>query len=149
MTVIYDVERRDSQPFKTSKLEKSEYPLEVRIGKSCFDTRQHLLRLHLVQSRQILDHDIDKSLLIGRLCMDDGHSLDLLDFGAQRYGVSRRHAIIIKHNLTLMVQDLRSSNGTYLNGERLMPHQAVVLRDGDLLQFGRLQMRVEFAERWQ
>ena len=40
--------------------------------------------------------------------------------------------------------DLGTPNGTYLNGQRLIPNQARVLRDGDDVRLGHLVLQVKF-----
>jgi len=37
-----------------------------------------------------------------------------------------------------------SSNGTFLNGQRLVPNQPRVLRDGDEVRFGKLVAHIYF-----
>jgi hypothetical protein len=51
---------------------------------------------------------------------------------------SRSHAIIVRHGRFARVLDNRSSNGTYLNGRRVV---ATNLTDGDLLHVGSVEMR--------
>lgn len=75
-----------------------------------------------------------------------GPDLDLTPFGAMDKGVSRLHAAIIRNEDTLTLVDLNSSNGTYLNGQRLMPDTPRVLRDGDEIRFGRLVAHLYFQE---
>lgn len=71
--------------------------------------------------------------------------IDLAPFGAIEKGVSRQHAAIeLSGDDTLMVLDVGSSNGTYLNGQRLLPNQPRVLRDGDEVRFGKLIAHVYF-----
>jgi two-component system cell cycle response regulator len=48
-------------------------------------------------------------------------------------GVSRRHARIVQTGGELHIEDLRSANGTLVNGH---PIQSAVLRDGDKIQMG-------------
>jgi pSer/pThr/pTyr-binding forkhead associated (FHA) protein len=40
------------------------------------------------------------------------------------------------------VEDLGSTNGTLLNGERLSPYIPEILKDGDQLQLGKLLIEV-------
>ncbi len=49
-------------------------------------------------------------------------------------GVSRRHARVLPHNGTVIVEDLGSSNGTYVNGHRIS--SPVEVGSGDELQLG-------------
>ncbi len=50
-------------------------------------------------------------------------------------GVSRKHAQIIEHNGRHLIQDLGSTNGTFLNGQRL--NAATALKTGDKIGLGR------------
>ncbi|MBN1562969.1 MAG: FHA domain-containing protein [Anaerolineae bacterium] len=85
-------------------------------------------------------------ILLGR---SDAHSdqlpdFDMAPFGAAEHGVSRRHAVIKRGEDTLMLVDLGSTNGTHLNGQRLIPEQPRVLRDGDEIRMGRLVLHIFF-----
>ncbi|MAS34237.1 MAG: hypothetical protein CL610_09525 [Anaerolineaceae bacterium] len=70
--------------------------------------------------------------------------LDLTSMGGFEKGVSRLHAAISRSEDTLMLMDLGSVNGTYLNGQRLIPNQARVLRDGDEIRLGKLVAHIYF-----
>ncbi|MBC7870670.1 MAG: FHA domain-containing protein [Chitinophagaceae bacterium] len=70
--------------------------------------------------------------------------VDLTPYGGYQMGISRRHATIRLLNKRLDVVDLGSRNGTYLNGERLKPHQPIALLDGDELRLGKIVLRIYF-----
>lgn len=71
--------------------------------------------------------------------------VDLTPFAGYRMGVSRRHAAIrAGENQTLDLWDLGSSNGTFLNEERLNPHRPYRLRDGDEIRLGSMGIRIYF-----
>lgn len=70
--------------------------------------------------------------------------IDLATYGALEKGVSRRHAVLEASGDTLILLDVGSSNGTYLNGQRLSPNQPRVLRDGDEVRFGKLVAHIYF-----
>ncbi len=70
--------------------------------------------------------------------------VDLSRYGALEKGVSRIHAKIYRDDDTLMLEDLTSSNGTYLNGNRLVPRQPRIVRDGDEIRFGKLIVFIYF-----
>lgn len=55
------------------------------------------------------------------------------DILLQSADISRRHAALLLKDQQLWVQDLNSSNGTFVNDTRI--EQEVQLEDGDMLQF--------------
>lgn len=73
--------------------------------------------------------------------------LDLSPYGGQKKGVSRRHATIIQDDeqKALFLEDLNSTNGTRINGFSLEPRRRYRLRDGDELEFGKVQMVLRFV----
>lgn len=73
----------------------------------------------------------DAPVQIGRLA---GNTLVLDD-----NLISRKHCIFTKTGTQYAVQDLGSSNGTYVNGERIT--RAAVLQTGDVISVGRFQIR--------
>lgn len=77
---------------------------------------------------------------------DKRPTIDLTDFAAQEMGISRHHATISKRDDHLVVIDHNSMNGTYINGQRLVPEKPRVLRDNDRLRIGRLLLMVTFEE---
>jgi hypothetical protein len=71
--------------------------------------------------------------------------IDLTPFAGYRMGVSRRHAAIRRSDdQALDLWDLGSSNGTYLNGQRLSAHRPYRLHDGDELRLGQMMIRIYF-----
>jgi sigma-B regulation protein RsbU (phosphoserine phosphatase) len=50
--------------------------------------------------------------------------------------VSRQHAQLLQRESSYFVEDLNSSNGTYVNGKKIAPHVPVPLSDRDTLQIG-------------
>lgn len=70
--------------------------------------------------------------------------VDLTPYGALEKGVSRIHAAITRNEDTLTLVDMGSVNGTHLNGQRLIPDQPRVLRDGDEIRLGKLVVHVFF-----
>ena len=86
----------------------------------------------------------EKEILVGRL--DAAHGifpeLDMTPDGGLEQGVSRRHARIYAREGTCFVEDLDSTNGTFLNEERVTPYLPYAFKDGDLLTFGTMQLQV-------
>lgn len=72
----------------------------------------------------------------------DGPDIDLRMYGAEQFGVSRRHAALVYQNRHLLVEDLNSQNGTRLNGLSLGKGALVRLRNNDELELGSLRVQV-------
>jgi hypothetical protein len=56
---------------------------------------------------------------------------------------SRQHAFITYENSTLTIEDLNSSNGTFVNRARIYPGQKCPLNVGDVVQIGTVQMKLK------
>jgi hypothetical protein len=85
---------------------------------------------------------------IGRWDADNGIfpdvDLDAFDADAK---VSRRHARVISRNGSFMVEDLGSTNGTFVNrGRRLLPGSPQVLTDGDEIIVGKTFLRFKIKQ---
>ena len=68
--------------------------------------------------------------------------IDLTPYGALDRGVSREHARLEVKGDQLIITDLGSTNGTFLAGERLEPHEPTVIDGGDELLLGRLAVQI-------
>lgn len=73
--------------------------------------------------------------------------VDLSEDSDASHGVSRRHARILKQSGMVVVEDMGSINGTFVNGRRLDPYLPEILNDGDILQLGRLQIEVKIRKK--
>ena len=71
--------------------------------------------------------------------------VDLTDHGGDEGGVSRRHARIFLQGAQILVEDLNSTNYTYINQQRLTPGQPHPLTDGDKVRFGRVKLTYHSA----
>lgn len=95
----------------------------------------------------VFDRDEVMELMLGRKDpeSDDAPPVDLDAYGGMNLGVSRNHAKILRRDGALHIMDNESSNGTFLNGQRLVTQQLRVLRDGDDIRLGKIVLRVTFA----
>jgi hypothetical protein len=84
--------------------------------------------------------------VIGRKNQQSGYSpiIDLSALEGHKYGVSRRHATISYRDNWLILTDHNSTNGTFLNGHRLVPEQARVIRDKDTIRIGGIILHVTY-----
>lgn len=105
------------------------------------------LRLGIEGSTEVLTFKPKGETIFGRRDPATGAmpDIDLTPFAGYRMGVSRRHAAI-RHaeGQTLALWDLGSSNGTFLNGQRLNAHRPYRLRDGDEIRLGQMVIHVYF-----
>ena len=66
--------------------------------------------------------------------------VDLAPYGADAYGVSRRHARLRRAENGFTLEDLNSVNLTYVNDEHLEPGRKITLADGDHILLGSLRL---------
>jgi serine/threonine protein kinase len=88
----------------------------------------------------------EEELLIGRV---DPHTtlapdVDLGEHGGGMAGVSRTHARLLRYPEGWVLEDLNSTNGTFVNHAQLTPGQPVRICDGDIVRCG--QLLLEFHE---
>lgn len=70
-------------------------------------------------------------------------SVDLTGLDQER-SVSRRHAKLERRGDSLyLVEDLGTTNGTFVNGARISPGEPVKVGSGDLLRFGLVELTYE------
>jgi hypothetical protein len=110
-----------------------------------------VLRLEVGEGTKPILVSIPGTVVFGRRDAATGSApdVDLTPFAGYRMGVSRRHAEIRRdpdNSRRIVLWDLGSSNGTFLNGDRLISHRAYVLRNGDQIRFGQLSIRVYFQK---
>lgn len=116
-------------------------------GSARFNSRTNLIVGIEGEARTLLfDADEIHELIMGRTDPQTGEEpeINLERYDGLEKGVSRRHAAIILKDGSLNVVDMGSANGTFLNGQKLVPNQPRVLRDGDDIRLGRLVLRVTF-----
>lgn len=131
-------------------------PVEMRCDPSvqdevCLSRRvpPNVIALHVVgDSRPILVPFRDQQrIILGRnLPEGDFSALDLTHYRAQVLGVSRQHAVIHVEDGDCTLEDLNSTNGTWLNETRLQPNQPHSLSTGDMIRLGQLMLFVSFRE---
>lgn len=86
------------------------------------------------------------SITIGRhSTTPDQPDIDLLTLQAGNHGVSRIHARIHLNEEGWFLEDLHSTNGTWLNDEQLEPETLYPLESGDHLRFGQFACSIRFS----
>jgi hypothetical protein len=85
---------------------------------------------------------------IGRWDADSGIFPDVdLDEDDSEAKVSRRHARIVNHNSQFFIEDLGSTNGTFVNrGRRLLPGKRHMLQNGDEVIVGKTFLKFQILK---
>ena len=87
------------------------------------------------------------TVIVGRVNDAPGDrwpDVDLNAFQAGERGVSRMHLKLTRVQELVYVMDMDSTNGTFLNGRRLVHRCPRILRNGDELRLGHLTIKVRF-----
>ena len=87
-----------------------------------------------------------QQIVLGRFSFgESAPTIDLTPYNAAERGVSRLHARVTRRDEEYyLLEDLGSTNGTWLNRKRLEAHKPQEMRSGDLIQLGQLMLRVYF-----
>jgi hypothetical protein len=105
---------------------------------------QSWISLLMIESGQILPLADRTEFTLGRSA--EGQPIvpdvDLTAYNAYANGVSRLHAAIKLVNDRIVIVDLGSSNGTYLNGTRLSPYIEAQVSHGDYVYLGKLKIQI-------
>jgi hypothetical protein len=100
--------------------------------------------LHLLDTGQVMPLSDRNEFTLGRI--SEGQpimpDLDLSPYQAYANGVSRLHAVIKRVGQSVMIMDLGSANGTYVNGRRLTANVEQIVNHGDVIAFGKLKTQV-------
>lgn len=71
--------------------------------------------------------------------------IDLTVYGGMESGVSRKHAVMHRSGEGYTVEDMGSTNGTYINRKRIQPNAPQAVVPGDEVRFGKLSLSVKAA----
>ncbi len=100
--------------------------------------------LHLLDTGQVLPLSSRNEFTMGRI--SEGQpimpDIDLSPYQAYAAGVSRLHGVIKRLGNNIVIVDLGSANGTYVNGKRLAPNAEQLLNHGDIVALGKLKMQI-------
>jgi hypothetical protein len=102
------------------------------------------LSLKVVSSGQVIPLSGQNEFTLGRIT--EGQpilpDIDLSPYEGYAEGVSRLHAAIRITERGVMIVDLGSSNGTRINGQKIVPNVNYPLKDGDIIALGRIKMQI-------
>jgi pSer/pThr/pTyr-binding forkhead associated (FHA) protein len=129
---------------KTQQISKDTEDLNTAPIHAAPEAMSTWISLHLLDSGQIIPISDRTEFTIGRISENQPimPDIDLSPYMAFEHGVSRLHAVIRLVNGEASLMDLGSSNGTYLNGVRLIPNTESPIRHGDLVALGKLKIQI-------
>ena len=81
------------------------------------------------------------TLKSGKLLIGRAEDCDIRPLGEE---VSRRHCVVLATATEMTVEDLKSRNGTFVNGVKTLAK--TVVSDGDILRVGPLELKVSLGE---
>jgi len=88
---------------------------------------------------------INVGLILGRRSeKGDPPDIDLAPYGGFPAGVSRHHVRFVRDPEGLYIEDLGSTNGTFVNGQRVDPNERIFLTSGQALRIAQLHGWVYF-----
>jgi len=97
-------------------------------------------------SAQPIEACLTHPLVLGRFEGNDPEiHVNLETYGATQLGVSRQHASLTLIAKTVMLTDLNSMNGTFLNGRALSPEKHYIVRNGDEIRLGQLVTYISYS----
>jgi pSer/pThr/pTyr-binding forkhead associated (FHA) protein len=113
------------------------------------DTSSRAIQIKIGSEKRELEIPLTKAIHLGRV--DPASNVfpeiyvDNEDDAAKT--VSRRHARILKQSGSVVIEDLASVNGTFVNGKRLDPYLPEPIRDGDAIYLGKVLIEIKLLPR--
>jgi hypothetical protein len=111
------------------------------------NTTWRLVLISFNREHPPLSLEIYDNVTIGREAPGVNIDLNLTDYDAEHYGVSREHALLRPTHDGLLLFDLGSSNGTFCNDHRASLGVPLSVNDGDVISFGALHFQVNVVKR--
>lgn len=69
--------------------------------------------------------------------------VDLTPHGGEEGGVSRMHAKLYVQGDQIQVEDLNSTNFTFVNKQKLTPRTPTPVQPGDIIRLGRIELQLQ------
>jgi len=158
-----------TSPTKTNPTSKTAFKVEDNISVDTVLLSDFVKKRHANKFKLILDGDstgliesvhknmafknpedveleLDKEeITLKKFPMVMGNFKEVADIFFDSKLVSRMHASIKKEGEDYIFEDLNSSNGSFLNGERLETREKKTLKDGDIITIASVSFKVEIS----
>ena len=138
----------DPKKYQTTRISElkvnySEKPKELHVDEDIIPNEG--IAIYFAETTKPFIVRVDREFVIGRRVIATTEAmLDLSDFDGFRMGLSRRHAMIRQAETGYEIIDLSSTNGTWLNDERLEPYATYPLPSGSRLLLSRIRLIVYY-----
>lgn len=126
---------------QTNEIKRNGFDAPPPIRKTKSDTSSATLQV--LDGGQIIPLSDRSEFTMGRVSDEQTimPDIDLTAYRAYEYGVSRLHAVLKRKEDNLVIMDLSSSNGTYVDGLRLKPEHETPLSHGSIISLGKLRIQ--------
>lgn len=133
---------KESTPFiDTGELKNGDQSLSP--AGSPAKIQETVITLKVMDANRILHLSGRSEYSLGRVAKGQPilPDFDLTEFEAYAKGVSRLHAAIKVGAQRIVIMDLRSANGTRVNGQKIVPNVDYPLKHGDIIALGKLKIQ--------
>lgn len=153
-TQLRDYGELGTHPFATKQVEKAglrvgeeNLPGHSVAAESASAIREDLVSLFVIDAKKTIHLQGRSEYILGRVAEDQPiiPDVDLTEFEAYYMGVSRLHAALKVGPQRISIRDLGSSNGTRVNGQRIVPHVDYPLKPGDAIALGKLVLQIQLS----
>ncbi len=145
----------DSVPVQTVALKKRDSNSSKRVNTGGTERTEHRNRLSQHSIALYIDGATDPTIvllvsqtILGRVVPGENRQslFDLSGYRAQERGVSRQHAVLKRTDKGIFVEDMGSSNGSWLNNEVLKPYTPALIQSGDRLRLSQIEIEIYLPE---
>jgi FHA domain len=127
---------------RNTLLQKTKKKGTAELGDGKAESYSILLLIRGLVEKIVIEQGLEYQL--GRFEGGERHQIDLSSHGAVERGVSRLHASLRMEDVHLYIIDHGSTNGTFVDGEKIEANQLTQLHSGSEVVLGRLTIQIMF-----
>ena len=137
------IRRQEQQKGKKLQQEQEIYMEEYKELTSQYDGEQGETCMIVMEDSKGVLYNLQNGepqyIYIGDTRKIIGKDPDKAQIKLEHESVSRVHALIYKEGTVCIVEDLNSTNGTWVNGKSLKPREPYTLKEGDKVRFAGME----------
>ena len=105
------------------------------------------MAIYLLGLTHPIEVRLENEFVIGRITeQTEEKVVDLTLYNAFALGVSRRHLMVRRAEDGYEAMDLNSTNGTWVNDQRLTPQLPITLKRGSQIRLGNMRIFISFRQ---